>query len=179
MAAEEKTKWVLCAACGHRNRNHRVLYEKKVNIYEDEPPPTVVLVEHHRLLQCMGCNSIKYAISKSDWEGDNVSPWNEETDLKVYPDGPGPTQQRLPAINQDEATDDDGKLLIPTPVWKMYKETLDALNANIRTLAGGGLRATVEAICLDNQIKDGGLQSKIDELAKAKFAHNSAGRTFT
>jgi len=48
----------------------------------------------------------------------------------------------------------------------MYKETIDALNANIKTLAGGGLRATVEAICLDNQITDGNLQSKIDELAK-------------
>jgi len=40
-----------------------------------------------------------------------------------------------------------------------------ALNANIRTLAGAGLRATVEAICLDNKIKDGNLRNKIDELA--------------
>jgi len=52
------------------------------------------------------------------------------------------------------------------PVRKMYKETIDALNANIRTLAGGGLRATVEAICLDNKIEKGNLQEKIDELAK-------------
>jgi hypothetical protein len=48
----------------------------------------------------------------------------------------------------------------------MYKETNDALNANIRTLAGGGLRATVEAICLDNGITSGTLLGKIDELAK-------------
>jgi hypothetical protein len=164
MAEEEKTKWILCAACGHRNRNHRVLYEKEVAKYGGKlfSPD---LIEHHRLVQCMGCDSIKYAISKSDWMGDDVGP-GVETDLKVYPDAPGPTQQRLPTINEGEATDDEGKLLIPAPVWKMYKETLDALNANIRTLAGGGLRATVEAICLDNQIKEGGLQSKIDELAK-------------
>jgi Domain of unknown function (DUF4145) len=166
MAEEEITKWVLCTACGHQNRNHRVLYEKRVEIYEDEPPLPPAVIEHHRLVQCMGCNSIKYVTSRSDYEGDDVPPgWNEETDLKVYPDAFGATQQRSPAINQDEATDDEGKLLIPPSVWKMYKETLDALNANIRTLAGGGLRATVEAICLDNQIKDGGLQSKIDELA--------------
>ena len=48
----------------------------------------------------------------------------------------------------------------------MYKETVDALNANIRTLAGGGLRATVEAICLDNKIEERNLEKKIDELAK-------------
>lgn len=72
----------------------------------------------------------------------------------------------MPAISQDEATGEDRKLLIPVSVWKMYKETIDALNANIRTLAGGGLRATVEAVCLDNNIREGGLQRKIDELAK-------------
>ena len=48
----------------------------------------------------------------------------------------------------------------------MYKETTEAFDANIRTLAGGGLRATVEAICLNNKITDGNLQNKIDELAK-------------
>ena len=51
----------------------------------------------------------------------------------------------------------------------MYKETIDALNANIRKLAGGGLRATVEAICLDKNIKDGHLQNKIDELVKQQL----------
>ena len=51
----------------------------------------------------------------------------------------------------------------------MYKETIDALNANIRKLAGGGLRATVEAICLNKNIKDGHLQNKIDELVKQQL----------
>jgi len=167
MAEEEKTMWVLCASCGHQNRKHRILHEKTVDIFtaEDEPPE---FNEHHRLVQCMGCETIKYVISKSDWfTHPEAPPWeNVETDFKVYPGAPGANQQRLPAITQDEATDDEGKLLIPASVWKMYKETIDALNANIKTLAGGGLRATVEAICLDNQITDGNLQSKIDELAK-------------
>ena len=56
--------------------------------------------------------------------------------------------------------------LVPENVWKMYRETIDCLNAKARTLAGGGLRATVEAICLDQGITQGSLQSKIDELAK-------------
>ncbi len=120
---------------------------------------------YHRLVECMGCESIKYVISTS--EPDQFAPFeNPETDIRVYPDAPGTTQQRSPAITQDEATDDEGKLLIPVPVWKMYKETIDALNANIRTLAGGGLRATVEAICLNNKITKGNLQNKIDDLAQ-------------
>jgi hypothetical protein len=122
---------------------------------------------HHRLVECMGCETIKYTISNSEAESDDIPPWEQrETDLKVYPEPLGINQQRVPLISKDDATDDDGNPLIPVQVRKMYKETVDALNANIRTLAGGGLRATVEAICLDNKIDQGNLQKKIDELAK-------------
>jgi hypothetical protein len=165
MANEETTKWVSCTSCGERQKKHRVLYEKNLLIgdAEDQPPDQE---EHHRLVECMGCETIKYTISISDWPA-SESPWgDEETELKVYPVAPGANLQRLPAISHDEATDGDGKLLIPVSVWKMYKETIEALNANIRTLAGGGLRATVEAICLDNNIRQGNLQTKIDQLTK-------------
>ena len=166
MTENVKTMWVVCAACGHHSRKHGVLYQRIVELYteEDQPPE---FNQYHRLVQCMGCETIKYVISKSYWAvSDDTPPWdNPETDITVYPDAPGPNHQRSAAITQDEATD-DGKLLIPSSVWKMYKETIDALNANIRTLAGGGLRATVEAICLDKNIRVGNLQNKIDELVK-------------
>ena len=166
MAEEDTTKWITCARCGHANRRHRILYEKTVLALEDDDPVN----EHHSSSECMGCESIKYVVSRSDWTGDDL-PWKaQETDFKVYPDAPGSNQERLPAINQQVwATDNEEGFLIPVPVWKMYKETIDALNAKIRTLAGGGLRATVEAICLDNQITRGTLENKIDELAERKL----------
>lgn len=118
-------------------------------------------------LSAWGCKTIKYVISECAYERDDVPPWeNEETDIAMYPDAPRIGQHRLPVISQDQATDAEGKLLIPATVWKMYKETVDALNAGIRTLAGGGLRATVEAICLDKNIRDGNLQNKINELVR-------------
>lgn len=157
MPEKEKTLWVTCASCGHQSRNHRVLHEK-VKHYEDEDGPPLY-DEYHRLVECMGCETIKYVIIALDCYS------GEESDFKVYPDTPGNTQRRVAAIG-NEITDDDGNTLIPDSVWKMYKETIEALNVGIRTLAGGGLRAMVEAICLDNEIKDGNLQNKIDELAK-------------
>jgi len=165
MTDDVQTKWVFCSRCGYESRDHNVLYEKQKDIFQYEQPCPPDGVEYHRLVECMGCKTIKYVISQSDYESEGVPPW-EETDLKIYPDAPGANQQRVPLINQDQATDDEGKLLIPAPVWKMYKETIDALNAGIRTLAGGGLRATVEAICLDKNIRNGNLQNKIDELVK-------------
>jgi hypothetical protein len=157
--AEEKTKWVICASCGYRPRNHRILYEKIIQPFDDPP----LEVELHRLVQCMGCESIKYVISTAPNIAD-LPPWEDvETDVHVYPDSPTSRPRLVADISQDDATD-NGTLLIPTTVWKMYKEAIDALNANIRTLAAGGLRATVEAICLHNKITKGNLQDKINEL---------------
>jgi hypothetical protein len=57
MAEAELTRWVLCASCGHQGRKHRVLYEQTIEIFtaEDEPPDHN---EHHRLVQCMGCETV-------------------------------------------------------------------------------------------------------------------------
>jgi hypothetical protein len=176
MAEEEKTKWVLCASCGHQTRRHRILYEKNVQVGGDmDSGPEAI--EHNRLVECMGCETIKYVLSRSNWYADEVPPWeNPETDVKVYPDAPGTRRQRSAALSLDDAIDDEGEPLIPIPVSKMYKETIDALNANIRTLSGGGLRATVEAICLDNKITQGTLQAKIDELAKRNLLTKSQAK---
>ncbi len=98
---KEQTKWVLCASCGHQSRNHRVLHEKITNIYTDEDAPPS-FEEFHRLAECMGCNSIKYVVSRKTWyfKGDEVPPWeNPEIDIKVYPDAPG-NNQRVPAISK-------------------------------------------------------------------------------
>src|SRR5213594_4881414 len=120
MAEEEKEIWVICASCGHEKRKHRVLYEKRIETYEDEPPTPPAGYVHHRLVECMGCETIKYAISNSDWELHDLPPWEQiETDFKVYPDAPGSNQQRIALISQDEASDNDGTLLIPVSVWKM------------------------------------------------------------
>lgn len=165
MSNKTETIWVICASCGHQYRNHRVLFEK-VKTYVDEPyggMPTSI--EYHRFVECMGCESMKYVTSSRDPQA--VDPYDaEETNFKVYPDAPGTAARRAPAIAAEDARGKDASELIPKAVWKMYNETLDALNAGIKTLAAGGLRATVEAICLDSKITLGSLQKKIDELAK-------------
>lgn len=157
MSEKEKnteTIWVTCAACGHQHRKHRILHEKIEHFYDDPDGPPLYK-EFHRFVECMGCETVKYVTSKVDL----MDQYDEgEYNFKVYPDAPGTIQRRISAIQDDEH--------IPESVWKMYKETIDALNADIRTLAGGGLRATVEAICIDSGIKSGNLQDKINELAK-------------
>ncbi|MEZ6056312.1 MAG: DUF4145 domain-containing protein [Planctomycetaceae bacterium] len=164
----EKTIWVVCASCGHQHRNHRILHEK-VKRYTDDPyGGCVVNIEYHRFVECMGCESLKYVTSSLDPQ--EMDPYEQgERNFKVYPDAPGELTRRKPAISFDDSRGHAGTQLIPDNVWKMYKETLDALNHGIQTLAAGGLRATVEAICLDRGITNGNLQRKIDELATQNF----------
>jgi len=168
MVKKKKTIWVICTACGFEERKHRILHEKNIPIYEDEPPAPPIGYVHHRFVECMGCETIKYVISNSYRElDDDARPQEQnECNFKVYPDVPAINQRRTALINKEDVTDNEGTLLIPVSVRKMFKETVVALNANIRTLAGGGLRATVEAICLDNKINERNLEKKIDELAK-------------
>jgi hypothetical protein len=58
----------------------------------------------------------------------------------------------------------------------MYRETLRALDAGAFTLCGAGLRGTVEALCLEQQVAGRDLKTKIDALVEAgHLAPNQAG----
>jgi hypothetical protein len=85
----------MCASCGHKDRKHTVLLEKKRFTYSDPdgPPETV---EFHRFAECMGCESIKYVVTSKDWHG----PDDDEGDTVVYPDAPGTTARRTPNITK-------------------------------------------------------------------------------
>ena len=155
MGDKDNNQWVTCAECGNRYRNHRVLHEK-VKHYAEDIVGEPLYDEYHCLVECMGCETIKYVTFKvyaEDFDG-------EHRELKVYPEATANAMQRPWRVNPEDANE-----LLPESVFRMYKETVSALNANIRTLAGGGLRAIVEAICLDKGIVIGVLQGKIDELA--------------
>lgn len=154
-----KTVWVPCPACSGANRRHLVLFEKSYGIgdeygYEYD--------YHHQLLECMGCDSVKYKrYSTSDYYRDQFGRI-EELDVNIWPND-GIDQKRSPIHFKDNRI---SKGLVPDSVLKIYRETIIAVNADARTLAGGGLRATVEAICKENGLDSGSLQNKIDALAK-------------
>jgi hypothetical protein len=162
MAKEpDKTVWVRCKECGNDFRNHRVLFEHK-NTFEDGDGGW----SHdicHQLIECMGCECIRYRRYSMSQERTNEYHEHVPHNISVFPDDGGDTLTRSAL---DFGNDDDFVPLVPENVVKMYRETVTALNSGARTLAGGGLRATVEAICLAQGITTGNLQKKIDALDK-------------
>lgn len=164
MAEKEKTVRVRCTDCGGGHRNHRVLHDHKKSY--GEPDGGWDHDEHHQLIECMGCESVRYYCFSIGQDCDEYTNQREPYNEHVYPSNEPDAERRMPVDFGEEVMAKTGRPLVPENVWKMYRETIDCLNAKARTLAGGGLRATVEAICLSQGIANGNLQAKIDELAK-------------
>ena len=61
MSKQERTLWVTCASCGHRSTRHRVLHEKDKTMFDEDVGEPYR--EYHRLVECMGCETIKYVTS--------------------------------------------------------------------------------------------------------------------
>jgi hypothetical protein len=57
------------------------------------------------------------------------------------------------------------EVIVPALVFKMFRETLLAAEHSINTLAGMGVRATIEAVCKDKEVDGDNLEQRIDGLA--------------
>jgi len=106
----------------------------------------------------MGCDSIRFRISETNSEGGDP-----ETDERiVYEHGLFPDDARGRRESEDSSK-------FPDDVAKMYLETIKCFNAGALTLAGGGLRAIVEAICKDRKVTGKDLAVKIGELVNQGY----------
>ncbi len=95
----------------------------------------------HDLMACNGCDSVTYR---------RVSWFSEEPDLStaLYP-------PRAETPTPDRKPKDFDCLAWNHPVNSVYQQTIVALNANLPTLAGAGVRLIIEGVCKDCKIVDG------------------------
>jgi hypothetical protein len=162
MSEPGKIKYVSCNECGGRARKHEVIHEHQEGWSDNENG--IFGSENYEILKCMGCDTVRfrsYSLCSEDRDPE-TGEW-ALSNFRVYPDAP--KEERRPVDFQ----------LFPPDVAKMYLETIKCFNAGSATLAGGGLRAIVEAICKDKGIKVRSLEGKIDELVVQGFlAKNQA-----
>lgn len=109
--------------------------------------------ENHYFCRCQGCDALSYAISR--WTEDDWDPSTGESECswETYPRG---VAERRPMSEQH---------LLPGNVWRIYKEAVGAMNAQLPLLAGIGLRALIEAVCQAEGVTGGDLKERIDGLA--------------
>lgn len=141
---------VMCTACGGGLRNHKVLREVEDHWSNEDASGGTT----YQIVQCQGCDEIRFRTAT--WHSDDYNPETGEPDsfIRVYPEHIA--NARKPMV--------DDPLDLPPEVDRIYRETISALNAGTLILAGAGLRAIVEAICINANAPGGNLQQKIDGL---------------
>lgn len=131
-----------CASAEHQVRGDF----KTLAVPIEEPGPgqgELFATISAQMLQCCSCDSISFRLGWSEGSREIVH-WT------MYPN-PRALRPRIDAP-------------LPERVGKLYRETLEAINASCLTLAAAGMRATVEAICLEYGCKGSDLQEKIGKL---------------
>lgn len=137
-----------CDRCGGAERNHKVLRDVSYEWTTIDDSGTST----YQIICCLGCDAVRFRHEFSHVD----SP-------------PGPDGEVVPIVHvYPESRSADwavkSTVWLPGSVARIYTETVAAFNAGARILAGAGLRAIVEAICLDQGVSGGNLQKKIDAL---------------
>ena len=106
----------------------------------------------YHLAQCAGCDTYCYAtatVTEDTWD-----PCLEEMVPKweVYP------------VQEAEREPVDAYDLLPPRVRRIYMEVVKSINGELLLLPAIGLRALIEAICVDQNVPEGNLKELIDRL---------------
>ncbi len=162
MKQDEKIK-NYCNECHHETW-HNVLFVKSVSDrFED-----ISWSKEYSVLQCAGCDTICYRTDSSDSESydvDEYGKWIPDVRIENYPCS-------LEGIGNIENIYE-----VPPKIKSVYSETLKAVSDGCFTLAGIGLRATVEAICEQENIQAKNLNTKINKLlANGVISKDEAGK---
>jgi len=161
MDTENATVRVPCTECGGELRNHEVL--RVFSTHWSDGENFEQGGTHFQICRCKGCEHIRFR--EESWSTMERDPETGEYDptITVYPEV---ARSERKAIEIFE---------LPKSVSRIYSETVVAFNAGAPILAGAGLRAIVEAICIDQKVSGRNLQERIDDLvAKGMLAKPQA-----
>ncbi|EHU4934893.1 TPA: DUF4145 domain-containing protein [Vibrio parahaemolyticus] len=107
----------------------------------------------HSVVKCCGCETVSFRTEFHDVEAaypTDYDDWEVPIEIDNFP-------------KQEKGTIDTNN--IPDVVKNIYSETCNAYRDEAYTLAGIGFRATIEAICNDQEIRGKELSTRINQLS--------------
>lgn len=141
-----------CVSCD-RKTFHEVLHADVRSEYEYRMDMI------NEMLKCRGCHTISFRRVVLDYE--SAYPVDEKNDEWHVPED----VTNFPSILKGHK--ELGEIWeVPAIVRDIYTQSVQAIKDQSNTLAGIGLRATIEAICNDQNIGGRTLEKRIDSLAK-------------
>lgn len=136
-----------CSQCG-KQTHHKVLFLKSVSSDDEE----YFWACTYRVVECCGCDNISFLYENVD-EADIDFDGNFISTYTTFPIREG-TIQALTSWD------------IPYGIKTVYHEAVIAYNNSCFLLSAAGFRATIEAICIDKEIKGKNLENRINALYK-------------
>lgn len=160
MDKEESIIKIQCIVCG-LDTNHKKLWSNDFNYHDEESE--FWATDTQEVYSCLGCDHITFRTVSVNSEDIDIVGENEKGEpiyeiaktITLYPK----RDRRMIQKKHDIWN-------APTKVRRIYQETIEAYNNGLLTLCGIGIRAIIEAICLEEIILVEGLNNKIDELIK-------------
>lgn len=133
-----------CNKCNH-STNQKVLFENYEKEITQENVKNLIIDfwTHHyfQILKCGSCN--EYAFRKYDiWCDD--APDFPELNISVLPKRGSSTIKPIETFHN-----------VPQHIISLYKEVIEAFVNEVNILCAGGIRAVLEAICIDKYVKKG------------------------
>lgn len=148
----ERIVQVQCPDCGGDYRKHTVLHLETVT---SDPEEGFYWARVSQMVKCRGCDAIRLHVYElADDKIDPFSGHREPYNIHVSPH----------LIGEKHAPIDHNEM--PKIVARIYSETIGCRQAGAATLTGAGLRAIVEAVCINQGVTGRSLQERIDALAQ-------------
>jgi hypothetical protein len=114
----------------------------------------------YQIVRCNGCDTLSFRSVHSSSEDYQ----HTETGEEVYAETEKLYPERAKRSLADELYLRNDVYDVPLIIQDIYRETLSAVQHDLRTLAGVGIRAVIEATCADLKAKKRNLADRIDEL---------------
>jgi len=121
--------------------------------------PDIHYEENDAIVQCNGCLTLGFrreVKSSEDYDPhlEDFVPY-----VSFYPESP-------PHPTEGAAYLSDDMYNLPGLVQSIYSETIRAISNDLPVLAGVGIRAILEAVCIDLKTNGNNLEAKIDKLVR-------------
>ena len=142
------TTKIICPKC-NTSTIHNITHEVEQTGWIGDPDIKWWLKS--QIVTCRGCETVSFRQVSWNNEDRDFETGRPEEYEELFP----PRVARVPIKDAP---------YLPTPIKEIYFETLKVADSGSPILASGGIRAVVEAICIDKSSKGRNLKEKIDAL---------------
>lgn len=158
---EGKVVDAVCQFCGHETK-HVILKSVERKWGNDDIQGN----DSYQIIQCRGCENVSYrteSCNSDDYNYVGDSEMEPSISVTIYP-------HRVSGRTQLE-----NLWGVPHTISKIYKETFESICAGSYILAGLGLRAIVEAVCVAEGATQWNFHKKIDHLVSTNKLTRAGG----